>query len=146
MYEFVSLVKDWFIPENNSSRRICNVSSKNIFKMFSQDLFKMFSRRLQDVFQDVFNTSSICLYKTFSSRRLQEVLQLRLQEDVLQLCLEDVLKTSWKTKKCYTEDVFSTCSPRRVFTGILHKKFNPDLATYFFKQKIDSCEISLFTF
>ena len=25
---------------------------------------------------------------------------------LLLLCLEDVLKTSWKTKKCYTEDVF----------------------------------------
>ena len=123
---------------------------KHFFKTYLQCVFQKY---FQDVFarplQDVFKTSSVshqCLYKTFSSRRLQDVLQLRLQEDVLQLCLEDVLKRSWKTKKCYTEDVFSTCSPRRVFTGILHKKFNPDLATYFFKQKIDSCEISLFTF
>ena len=29
---------------------------------------------------------------------------------------------------------------------MLHKKFNQDLATEFFKQKTDSCEISLFTF
>ena len=33
----------------------------------------------------------------------------RLQEDVLQLCLEDVLED----KKCYTEDVFT----RRIFAG-----------------------------
>ena len=118
-------------------------------KIFSRCFRKTSSRCFQDLFKMSSKTSSVshqCLYKTFSSRRLQDVLQLRLQEDVLQLCLEDVLKTSWKTKKCYTEDVFSTCSPRRVFTEILHKKFNPDLATYFFKQKIDSCEISLFTF
>ena len=38
----------------------------------------------------------------------------RLQEDVLQTRLEDVLKTSWRRlgrqKKCYTEDVFKTSS------------------------------------
>ena len=31
----------------------------------------------------------------------------------MQLCLQDVFMTSWKTKKCYTEDVFKT-SPRRL--------------------------------
>ena len=31
---------------------------------------------------------------------------------------KDVFKTSWKTKKCYTEDVFSTSSPRRMFAGL----------------------------
>ena len=36
----------------------------------------------------------------------------RLQEDVLQTRLEDVLKTYWKTKKCYAEDVLKTSSTR----------------------------------
>ena len=52
---------------------------------------KTSSRRLQDVFRDVFKT---CL------------------QNVLQLCLQDVFKTSWKTKKCYTEDIFKTSSVR----------------------------------
>ena len=63
-----------------------------------QDVFKAFSRHLQDVFQDVFKTSS----KT-SSRHLQDVFKTSLQ-DVLQLCLQDVLSTS---------------SPRRIFAGLL---------------------------
>ena len=70
----------------------------------------MSSRRLQDVFarrllQEVFKTSSR-----------------RLQEDVLQLCLENVLKG----KKCYTDvlqkrlqDVFITSSPRQMFAGFV---------------------------
>ena len=65
---------------------------------------KTSSRRLEDVFsvtlfvfQDVFKT---CL------------------QDVLQLCLQDVFKTSWKTKKCYTEDVFKTSSRRLQYVFI----------------------------
>ena len=52
------------------------------------------------VFQDVFKTSS-----ETSSRR------------VCKTSCNYVFKTSWKTKKCYTEDVFSTSSPRRMFAG-----------------------------
>ena len=59
-------------------------------------------RRLQDVFK----TSSRRL-----PRRLQDVFKTCLQ-DVLQLCLQDVFKTSWKTKRCYTEEVFKTSSVR----------------------------------
>ena len=55
-----------------------------------------FLRRLQD------------LFKT-SSRRLQDIFKTCLQ-DVLQLYLQDVFKTSWKTNKCYTEDVLKTSS------------------------------------
>ena len=63
-----------------------------------------------------------------SSRRLQDVFSVtifrlpkRLKEDVLQLSqrhLKDNLKTSCKTKKCYTEDVFKTSSRhlQHVFT------------------------------
>ena len=59
---------------------------------------KTFWRRLQDIFarrlfQDVFKTSSRTSLAIMSSRRL-----------------EDVLKTSWETKKCYIEDVFKTSS------------------------------------
>ena len=39
-------------------------------------------------------------------------------QDVLQLCLQDVFKTSWKTKKCYTEDVFKTSSRRLQYVFI----------------------------
>ena len=71
----------------------------NIF--FFQDFFaKTFSRRLQDVFK----TSSRRVCKTSSSRRVCETSSSRrvceksssrrLQEDVLQLCLKDVSKTS----------------------------------------------------
>ena len=54
-----------------------------------QDVFKtylqyVFLKRLEDVLEDVF--------KTFSRR------------------FQDVLKTSWKTKKCYTEYVFKMSS------------------------------------
>ena len=54
------------------------------------------------------------VFKT-SLRRLQHVFSvtiLRLPkrlEDVSQIRLEDVLKTSWKTKNCYAEDVLKTC-------------------------------------
>ena len=47
--------------------------------------------------------------KTFW-RRLQDIFARRLQEHLLQLCLQDALKTSWETKKCYIEDVFKTSS------------------------------------
>ena len=77
-----------------------------------QDVFKKSSRRLQrNTFrlprplQDVF---AIRLPKT-SSRRLQDIFKTCLQ-DVLQLYLQDVFKTSWKTNKCYTEDVLKTSS------------------------------------
>ena len=32
--------------------------------------------------------------------------------------LQHVLKKSWKTKKCYAEDVFNTSSPRLIFAGV----------------------------
>ena len=42
-----------------------------------------------------------------SSRRLQHVFSVTILR--LQRRLEDVLKTSWKTKNCYAEDVLKTC-------------------------------------
>ena len=75
---------------------------QGVFKMSSQDVFKTFSRRFQNVLARLF-------FKTTSRRRLATMSRRHLQ---------DVFKTSCKTKKCYTEDVFSTYSPRRMFAGL----------------------------
>ena len=89
------------------SRRLEDVFKKYLQYVFQkrfQSVFKMSSRCLQDVFRRP-------LKDAFARPLLQDVFKTssrRLQEDVLQLCLEDVLKTSWKTKKCYTEDFFKT--------------------------------------
>ena len=98
---------------------------QDVLKTSSQDVLKTSSntsssRRLQE---DVFKASSRRRLAIMSWRRLQDVLKdkkivtlktssRRLQEEVLQLCLEDVFNTSWKTKKCYGEDVFKTSSRR----------------------------------
>ena len=72
-----------------SWRRVCKTSSKDVFKTSSQDVFKTFSRGLQDV----------------SARgRLEDVLK--------KTSCNYILKTSWKTKKCYSEEVFKTSSRR----------------------------------
>ena len=83
---------------------ITDASLQNVFKTFPRRL----SRRLQDVF-------AIHLFLDVSRR---------LQQDVLQLSLEGVLKTSWKTKNVTLrtssrrlKDVFSTSSPRRSYYG-----------------------------
>ena len=86
-------------------------SSKGSWRRL-QDVFKMclqyvFQKRLQGVFasrlQDAFKTSSS--KPQMSWRHLQEV-----------------LKTSWKTKKMLhwrnLQDVFSTSSPWRMFVGV----------------------------
>ena len=81
---------------------ITDASLQNVFKTFPRRL----SRRLQDVF-------AIHLFLDVSRR---------LQQDVLQLSLEGVLKTSWKTKNVTLrtssrrlKDFFSTSSPRRSY-------------------------------
>ena len=97
-----------FLSSKTSRRRPQDVIVIRLLKMSSrrlEDVVKTFSRRLQDVFQDIFKT---CLQDIFFKTSLR-----CLQEDVLQLCLEDVLKY----KKCYTEDAFKTSSPRRMFSG-----------------------------
>ena len=74
---------------------------------------KKSSRRLQDVFV-------ICLPK-MSSRRLQDVFKTSSKTSSRRVCKTScnyVFKTSWKRKKCYTEDVFKISSRRlqHVFT------------------------------
>ena len=69
------------------------------FKMSSRILRKMPSSR----FQDVFKTSS----KTSSPSCLEDVFKMT--------TCNYALKTSLKTKKCYSEDVLKTSSPRQMF-------------------------------
>ena len=93
------------------------MSAQQTFLVF-QDVFSV----TLFVFQDLLNTSSWNIFKTsckMCSRGLdllktclQDLLKTCLQ-DVLQLCLQDVLEE----KKMFTEDVFSTSSPRRMLTG-----------------------------
>ena len=74
---------------------VLKTSWRHLEDVFAIHLPRMSSRRLQDVFQDVFKTS----FK-MSSRR------------VCKTSCNYVFKTSWKTKKCYTEDVLKTPSRR----------------------------------
>ena len=60
-----------------------------------QDVFKTYSRHIFRRLQHVFSVAFFCL-----PRRLQ---------DVLKTSCKYVLKTSWKMKDCYAEDVLKTC-------------------------------------
>ena len=75
---------------------------RNVF----QDVFKtclqyVFQKRLQDVFQGVFKTGFQGSFK----------------ENVLQLCLEDVFKTSWRCLGRQKNVTLKMSSPRRMFPG-----------------------------
>ena len=78
----------YFLFSKTSWRRVCKTSFKDVFKTSSQDVFNTFSRGLQDV----------------SARRLLQ--------DISRTSCNYVLKTSWKTKKCYSGEVFKTSSRR----------------------------------
>ena len=79
-----------------------------------EDVLKSSWRRLQDVFSVTF----FCLPRLLQdiiARHLANTSWRRLAktswnylEDVLGRCREDVFKMSWKTKKCYAEDVLGT--------------------------------------
>ena len=79
---------------------------------------KTYSRRLQDVFrkmswrriQNVFKMSSRRVCKTSSSRYVQDIFK--------KTSCKHVLKTPWKTKKIYAEEIYKTSSThlQRVFT------------------------------
>ena len=96
---------DYRLPKTNRSQmRIFSIDNvlKTIFvlRWWLHDpskhllVFKTSSRRLEDMswrrLQHVFSVTILRL-----PRRLEDILQ-------------DVLKTSWKTKNCYAEDVFKT--------------------------------------
>ena len=92
-----------FLFSKTSSRRFEDVFSVTLFVF--QDVLKMSSRRLQDVF-------AIRFPKT-SSRRLQDVFQDVFKtyvQDVLQLCLQDVLEDKKVLHWRRLQDVFKTSS------------------------------------
>ena len=70
-------------------------------------LVKTYWRRFESltffVLQDILKTSWRRLAKR-SWKRLEDVLKTFLEE-VLQIRLEDIFKSSWKTKNCYAQDV-----------------------------------------
>ena len=80
-----TLDKKWGFPLRVSSADVIKLPIKYLL------VFKTCWRRLQDM----------------SWRRLQHVFSVTIF--CLPRRLEDVLKTSWKTKNCYAEDVLKTC-------------------------------------
>ena len=70
----------------------------------------VFQKRPQDLFKASSKTSSRRVYKVSCWRRLHE--------DFLKLCLEDILKDKNMLHWRRLQDVFSKCSPNRMFTWI----------------------------
>ena len=120
---------------------------KPFFKTYLQCVFQ---KHFQDVFarplQDVFKTSSIRLQDMFARRFLQDAFKTSCNYVFKKASSNYVLKTSWRRLGRQKNVTLKASSPRRVFAWMLDKKFNQDLATYFFKQKIDSSEIGFFSF
>ena len=90
-----------------------------------QDVFKTSCRSLQrnnflsfkTSSRPTSNTSSENIFKT-SSRRICKTSSRSFQDVFKKTSCNCVLKTSWKTKKCY---MFSTSSARRMFAGRLNR-------------------------
>ena len=82
------------LPQTSSRR------APDAFNACSQDVFKTFSKRLQDAFK----TCSKDVFFKSSWRDLQDIF--------MKMSCSYVLKTSWKTKKCYTKYVFKASSVR----------------------------------
>ena len=75
------------------SRCLQDVFSVTIFRLFIfQDIFKTSSRSFQDVYQDLQRRLEE-VFKT--SWKTKKLLRWRRFEDVFNTCLEDILKTSW---------------------------------------------------
>ena len=102
--------KHFWFPKT-SSRRLEDVFKtflQNVFHKCLEEVFRMSSRRLREMY-----SRRVC--KTSSSRRFQDVFK------------SYVLKTSWKRKKCYTEDVFSMSSRKRMFSGWVYLSLSRSL-------------------
>ena len=104
-----------WLQESLYYKKFVHSTSVTIFQL-PRGLYDVFKTSLQDVFK----TSSIGLW-----RHLQVVFKRfsrPLQENVLQTCLEDVLKTSWKAKNVISstrlQHVFKMTSPRRMFAEL----------------------------
>ena len=131
-----------------SSRQNCKISSwrrlkdvlqttcwkqflKKSWRRLGRSFGNMSWRHLQDVFTRSFGKRKNVTLKT-SSRRLKEVLR-KLFEEVFKTSRrhcwktfgKHVLKTSWRTKKCYTEDIFKTfwrrLEKQDIFAGLSMK-------------------------
>ena len=102
-------------------KRLCLWGKNETILLFSLEngctslsLIKICDLRRQKLFEDwlkSFYQASIC----WSSRHLQHVFSVTILR--LPRRLEVVLKTSWKTKNCYAEDVFKTSSRRVLKTS-----------------------------
>ena len=77
------------------------IRKKNVFAGSLPKTSKTYLRRLRNT----------------SLRRLTDVFARLLQDIFRKTSCNYVLKTSRKRKKCYTEDIFSTSSPRQMFAG-----------------------------
>ena len=89
---------------------------------------KTSSRRLEDVFSVTLFVFQDTYLRYVFLKRLPDVFAVRLAI-MSSIRLQDVFKTSWKTKKCYLktssrrlQDVFSTSSPRQIIAGLILKK------------------------
>ena len=105
--------KHFWFPKTYS-RRFEDVSKtclQNVFHKCLEDVFKMSSRRLRETY-----SRRVC--KTFSKR---------FQDVFMKMSCSYVLKTSWKRKKCYTEDVFSMSSWKRMFSGWVYPSISRTL-------------------
>ena len=86
--------------------------TRGVFRTHPIITIKLFAQQTFLVFQDVFKTSWRRLQRdTFHlPRRLQDVFKSSSKTSSRRVCKTScnyVFKTSWKTKKCYTEDVFT---------------------------------------
>ena len=113
---FVSRIGNYMIPSKHSSwwrrtedvlktswRHNCKTSCKHVLKTSCKHVLKTSWRRFEDVLKDVLKTSCKTSWRRLrktSSRRLgrQKVLRWRR--------LQDVLKTSWKTRNVCWVDSF----------------------------------------
>ena len=99
-----------------SGRRLQNLSQRCLEEMSWRRVQDMSWRRLEDV-SDV---TIFCL-----PRRLPR-------------CLEDVLKTSARTKNCYAEDIFKTSSRQVLKTSSRYFGDKQMFAEYFFINRLKS--------
>ena len=81
------LQKSWKRLEDVFGRRVAKISGEDVLRRRFKDVFDVLRRRLEDVFGRLLaNTSWRCL------------------EDILKRLLEK----TWKTKNCYSKDLFKT--------------------------------------
>ena len=85
-----------------STITISKVTTQQTFLVF-QVVLKMAWTHLQRNNSSKTSSRRVC---KMSSKYVFKTSSRRLQEDILQTRLEEVLKSSWKTKKCYANDVF----------------------------------------